>query len=73
MLLPMHHGDRTVLSAMATKPKTKEGRSRLGNVWDEREELFGIGDSDDDEDEQQESPPSRPTQMGPKIIVTPSS
>ena len=68
--------------------KSKSGKIRLGDVWDEREELFGIGDSDEDEDipatssgrtkaspsnRRDEEASSAPGQnAGPKIIVTSS-
>lgn len=41
---------------MFPQNKTKKGKGRarpsslaLGNVWDEREELFGVGEDDDDD------------------------
>ncbi|KAJ8077192.1 hypothetical protein PM082_001620 [Marasmius tenuissimus] len=34
----------------STKPQNKDG-IKLQDVWDEREELFGIGDDDDDSDD----------------------
>jgi len=47
------------------KPKPK-GSARLTDVWDEREELFGVGDdSGDDEDV-----PQRSHSGVPKITVT---
>ena len=76
MLLPTHH-DRSGNSN--AKPSNKDGRIRLGDVWDEREELFGIGDSDDDDNDDVQDPPRRPTvshspmqTAGPKIVVTSS-
>jgi hypothetical protein len=36
--------------------KSSAGPIRLGDVWDEREELFDIGDSDDDEEEEEHLP-----------------
>ena len=69
MLLPTHHEP--------VRPTTNKdtGRIRLGDVWDEREELFGIGDSDS-EDEGHAGPrlpisPNTPAQARtPKIVVT---
>jgi len=42
-LLPTHYSAPTV-------PKSGHKSTRLGNVWDAREELFGIGADSDDED-----------------------
>lgn len=75
MLLPTHHtrsGDTD-----AGKSSNKEGRIRLGDVWDEREELFGIGDSEDEDnflDRPRRSTglPSPAQTAGPKIVVTSS-
>ena len=69
MLLPTHHEP--------VRPTTNKdtGRIRLGDVWDEREELFGTGDSDS-EDEGHAGPrlpisPNTPAQARtPKIVVT---
>lgn len=75
MLLPTHHtrsGDTD-----AGKSSNKEGRIRLGDVWDEREELFGIGGSDDEDDfldhpRRSTGTPSPAQTAGPKIVVTSS-
>jgi VanZ family protein len=54
-LLPLHNKPDTPPSAMFPQIKTKKGKGRarsslaLGNVWDEREELFGVGEDDDDD------------------------
>lgn len=56
-LLPLHNKPDTPPSAMFPQNKNKKGKSRvrssgslaLADVWDEREELFGVGDDDDDE------------------------
>jgi len=70
-LLPTHHSP-------AAAPKSAQKSARLTNVWDEREELFGIGDDEDDEDaatpgSQVGPPPSQPaTPNVPKIFVTAS-
>ncbi|KAN0132117.1 hypothetical protein V8E53_010154 [Lactarius tabidus] len=57
-LLPLHNKPDTPPSAIFAQNKTKKGKGRarsaslaLGNVWDEREELFGVGDDDDDDDD----------------------
>ena len=53
MLLPTHHDRRSnprtpTSGASSTPGKNANNRIRLGDVWDEREELFGIGDRDSD-------------------------
>ena len=58
-LLPLHNKPDTAPSTTKfPQNKTKKGKGRarsgglaLGNVWDEREELFGVGDDDDDDDD----------------------
>ncbi|KAJ7449873.1 hypothetical protein FB451DRAFT_1286834 [Mycena latifolia] len=76
-LLPTHH------SAAAAAPKgNHKSAARLTDVWDEREELFGIGgDSDEEEDAltprmRAGPPPAQPDtpngQPVPKIFVTAS-
>jgi hypothetical protein len=57
-LLPLHNKPDTPASAIFPQNKTKKGKGRarsaslaLGNVWDEREELFGVGEDDDDDDD----------------------
>ncbi|TDL24247.1 hypothetical protein BD410DRAFT_820404 [Rickenella mellea] len=62
MLLPLHHGGQPPSPATGNKA-TKDGRVRLGDVWNDSEELFGIGDSDEEDN----TPKSA---AGPKIIVT---
>ena len=50
------------------------GTGRLGDVWDEREELFGVGDSDGEDEEGARSPRTpAPASAGPQIVITPSS
>ena len=55
-LLPLHNKPDTPRSTIFPQNKTKKGKGRarsgslaLGNVWDEREELFGVGEDDDNE------------------------
>ncbi|KAH8980231.1 hypothetical protein EDB92DRAFT_1805825 [Lactarius akahatsu] len=55
-LLPLYNKPDTPPSAMFPQNKTKKGKGRarpgalaLGDVWDEREELFGVGEDDDDD------------------------
>ena len=96
MLLPMYQNQTSsaALPSSAKLPfgngsaRSKSGKIRLGDVWDEREELFGIGDSDEDEDvpatssgrtrvspsSQRDEKASSATgqSAGPKIIVTSS-
>ena len=73
MLLPMYN-DRSGHEASAGKPQ-KDVRDLLNNVWDEREDVFGIGDSDEDDEDfvtgkRSRSPSPLPTT--PKIVVTSS-
>lgn len=94
MLLPMYQSRSSSASAAsphsAKSPhvngnghskSSKTGKIRLGDVWDEREELFGIGDSDEDEDapttatkarSERQGEMSTSQSAGPKIIVTSS-
>lgn len=70
-LLPVHNYP-------AAAPKGAQKSVRLTNVWDEREELFGIGDDEDDDPVPTPGgragpPPSQPaTPNVPKIFVTAS-
>jgi len=58
-LLPLHNKPDTPPSALFPHNNSnKKGKSRtrseslaLADVWDEREELFGVGDADEDDDE----------------------
>jgi len=58
-LLPLHNKPDTPPSALFPQTinnKKGKGRARssslaLADVWDEREELFGVGDADEDDDE----------------------
>jgi len=57
-LLPLYNKPDTPPSALFPQNKNKKGKTRarsgslaLADVWDEREELFGVGDEDEDEDE----------------------
>lgn len=56
-LLPLHNKPDTPPSAVFPSNKNKKGKNRarpaslaLADVWDEREELFGVGDDNDEED-----------------------
>lgn len=82
MLLPLHAVNSRPNAGLGLAGPGKGGRIRLGDVWDEREELFGIGDSDEEEGgpatarSHHTQSPSSPTQQqnaGPKIIVTQST
>ncbi|KAJ7452343.1 hypothetical protein B0H11DRAFT_1741991 [Mycena galericulata] len=71
-LLPTHH-------SAAAAPKGGPKSARLADVWDEREELFGIGGDSDDEDAATPVAGPPPRQPGtpngqpvPKIFVTAS-
>lgn len=71
-LLPSHYppsSSRGVPKVPST-PKSNAGVVRLGDVWDEGEELFGIGDDSDEEEGSSHghAPASKPST--PKIVVT---
>jgi hypothetical protein len=58
-LLPLYNKPDTPPSALFPQNKHKKGKSRarsgslaLADVWDEREELFGVGDDDEGEEEE---------------------
>ncbi|KAF8623095.1 hypothetical protein AX15_006506 [Amanita polypyramis BW_CC] len=65
-LLPTHNG--------STLPGHKRGQKsvRLADPWDEREELFGIGDSDLEDEADSHTQPQQPGdgRQVPKITVT---
>lgn len=63
-LLPTHH-NRTALKG-TSKP------IRLADVWDEREEVFGIGDESDDEEQTLDIPRHHNGVLVPTISVTAS-
>ena len=77
MLLPLHQPVPTAPSnAKPGATANKLMSSRMKNVWDEREELFGIGDSDDDEPPAGSGSSGRreqPIGPAPKVIVTQAS
>jgi len=67
-LLPLHNKPETPPSALfpQNNPKKGKGRARSGNlaladVWDEREEVFGIGDEDEDSSEGEGEERTAPT------------
>lgn len=75
--------DDDPLAAMQLLPshrphaKAPKSADRLSDVWDEREELFGVGDdSDDDEIEAGRSAGTKPQPQSPhpipKITITQS-
>ena len=70
-LLPTHASSNMTASKSATKA------SRLGDVWDEGEDLFDIGGDSDDEAEPGTARGAAPTPAAhlpsPKIVVTSSS
>jgi hypothetical protein len=67
-LLPLHNKPDTPPSTLFPQNKNKKGKSRarsgslaLADVWDEREELFGVGEDEDEgssdgEDEEDAAP-----------------
>ena len=76
-LLPTHVDNTT--RTPPSKPAPKSANSRIGDVWDVREELFNIGDSDDEEEHQPATSSYHHSQSEtgslpstPKIIVTSS-
>lgn len=57
-LLPLYNKPDTPPSTLFPQHNTKKGKGRarsgslaLADVWDEREELFGVGDDDGEEEE----------------------
>ncbi|EED85459.1 predicted protein [Postia placenta Mad-698-R] len=68
-LLPTHIQNTSSHNAAKATAAKPGGLIRLENVWDEGEELFGIGDDTDDEgDAHVRIPTSKPAT--PKIVVT---
>ena len=65
-LLPTSNHTRAANGSSKSVPKV----SRLADVWDEREELFDIGE--ESEDEEMPRPGPAPSPPGPKIVVTSS-
>ncbi|KAI0633524.1 hypothetical protein C8Q77DRAFT_1115467 [Trametes polyzona] len=71
-LLPLHYEPRTPRTpgtpAKPNKGPAAQKSVRIADVWDEREELFDIGDEseDDDEPRSRAGPPPPP----PKIVVS---
>jgi len=66
-LLPIHNQNAQSHPNKSTGRAKPDTATRLANVWDEREELFGLGgDSDEGEDEGPQPPRPPP----PKIYVT---
>lgn len=56
-------------------PPKPQSQIRLGDVWDESEELFGIGDDDDEQFNRTTQPQSdtHTSYSNVKVIVTPPS
>ncbi|KAG8213934.1 hypothetical protein J3R82DRAFT_10680 [Butyriboletus roseoflavus] len=76
-LLPLFNPQPTSSSAKPSVPSTAKTykANRLADVWDEREELFGIGDDSDSEDAPAARPPNHAggsPQVGsvPTITIT---
>jgi hypothetical protein len=66
-LLPMHHSRNLVAPKVAgSKP------IRLTDVWDEREEVFGIGNESDDDEQTPSTPRHHNGVPVPTISVTQS-
>lgn len=75
-LLPLHYEPRAARGpskpGRPTPPKT---RTRHADVWDEREELFDIGEESEEDDDDRGRGPSAPLPNGlskPAIVVTAS-
>lgn len=70
-LLPLFDPQPTSSSAKSLAPsKAPTVKAiRLSDVWDEREELFGIGDDSDPEDAPSAGPPKSP-RPGPVPTIT---
>lgn len=71
-LLPTHYLPSTSRSPKDSRAKkTDVGRIHLGDVWDEREELFDIGDDSEPEDDSvSHTPRTASVPPAPKIVVT---
>ena len=74
-LLPLFNSQPAGSEAKSSLPsKAKAPKAnRLADVWDEREELFGIGDDSESEDTPTAGPPSpanRPPHPGPVPTIT---
>ena len=81
MLLPTHHRSEDRQQTAKLSNVASDGRIRLGDVWDERENIFDIGDSDSDDDGERTNKTSTSERVGvseydhprgPSIIVTSS-
>jgi len=71
-LLPSHY----IPTNSNSKPNTansKLNHNNLSDVWDEREEIFGVGDDSDDEGDRVGGDLERGRSVTPKITVTPSA
>lgn len=73
-LLPTHHTNNQTDASRQSKLKSASSKqSRLADVWDAREEVFRLEDSDDEDAGTPVTPASRvPPVNVPKITVTPS-
>ena len=70
-LLPLHNPAHTAVSPRSAKsPRPPQKATRLSDVWDEREELFDIGEESDEEDELPRSRADAPPPVPPKIVVS---
>jgi len=71
-LLPLYNKPDTPPATLFPQNTSKKGKGRarsgslaLADVWDEREELFGVGDDDDEgEDSSEDGEEERPTPTG---------
>ena len=67
-LLPLHYQPRAPRTPSKGARPGPTKPTRLSDVWDEREELFDIGEESDDEESRTGGAPPPPP---PKIVVTP--
>ena len=65
-LLPLHYQPTTPRTPAKSPGRPGSKTTRLSDVWDEREELFDIGEESEDEDGPRAGGPPPP----PKIVVS---
>ena len=77
-LLPLYNKPDTPPSALFPQNKHKKGKGRarsgslaLADVWDEREELFGVGDDEGEEEEEEEEEGSSEDGDEERAVPTP--
>ena len=68
-LLPIHNPTQP----RPTKQSKASTQFRLADVWDEREEVFGVGDDSEDEADIRQPPIISRGSPPPRIVVTGSN